>query len=277
MFQKDQLLSTSDYSIFHKVQGNRKISKSHVETLVKSIEIENRLHLHPIIVKELGGKFYIIDGQHRLEAAAILRIPIYYLYDEGSLETAIIIDQVQRSWKLPDYLNFFCDKKLPEYTAFRTHMLSYGMNMTSMMSIIGSNMFQIGRVFKQGKLVLKKSAKEFIVKTYECRKHIENKSSGWKATLYRRDFMLALKWFYIMFPGHFNGLLNDLMNHFGEITPKTGKKTYEFDLISLANSNSNNGKKKIIHPSCKKEVEAEEKFHPSDSESDSQIDFDIPA
>ena len=67
-------LKTSDYSIFKKFPGNRDINPLNLRKITNSIKMHNMLDLKPIIVTE---SMEVTDGQHRLEAAKVLGVPIF--------------------------------------------------------------------------------------------------------------------------------------------------------------------------------------------------------
>ncbi|MEK6878376.1 MAG: ParB/Srx family N-terminal domain-containing protein, partial [Nanoarchaeota archaeon] len=67
---------TTDYKMFKKLKGNRNIYKPHLNGLIQSIQEENLLQYNPITI---NSDMEIVDGQHRLEAAKILKLDIYYL------------------------------------------------------------------------------------------------------------------------------------------------------------------------------------------------------
>ena len=69
-----QIHSTSDYSIFKILKGNRAVSELHVRRLAEAIK-EKDLQI-PIIVDD---NLYILDGQHRLEAYKIVGNPVPYI------------------------------------------------------------------------------------------------------------------------------------------------------------------------------------------------------
>ena len=70
------IYKTTDYSQFKFLPGNRKIAGN---ILIESILEKNKLATHPIVVSK---DMFVIDGQHRLDAASSLGIPIYYIIDE---------------------------------------------------------------------------------------------------------------------------------------------------------------------------------------------------
>lgn len=98
----------TDYSKFNLISGNRPVQ---VKELLESIQEKNLLESHPILVTK---DFEIIDGQHRLECARILRVPIYYIVDENLDEDDIPRCQVQKNWKVDNFLEFYKRYK-PDY------------------------------------------------------------------------------------------------------------------------------------------------------------------
>ncbi|MBF9222525.1 ParB N-terminal domain-containing protein [Hymenobacter ruricola] len=54
---------------------NRMVDQRHVRKLVAQIAKENLLHIKPLDVTANLG---VIDGQHRLAAARLLGLPIFY-------------------------------------------------------------------------------------------------------------------------------------------------------------------------------------------------------
>lgn len=113
-----QIYSTSDYSMFNFLNGNRDLKQLHVERLKKSFESDYLLS--PIIVNE---KFIIIDGQHRFNAAKAMGLPIYFIIVEGyGLEEVQLLNTTNEKWNNMDRLKSFCDKGYPEYIKMREFM-----------------------------------------------------------------------------------------------------------------------------------------------------------
>lgn len=100
---------TTDYTIFNKLSGNRTLKENYLRRLTNSIQNDNQLHLHPIIVDK---NFDIIDGQHRLQAAKHLGVPVYYIKDENVKSTHVIrANATQETWKLADYVQFYAENE----------------------------------------------------------------------------------------------------------------------------------------------------------------------
>lgn len=104
--------STKDYKMFKYMTDNRPIDKGHVNRLIASIKSRNLLEYTPIIVDKT---FNVIDGQHRLEAAKALGVPIYYKVQESNDAADIIHLNIAKSWNIIDFFNFFVKHKYPEY------------------------------------------------------------------------------------------------------------------------------------------------------------------
>ncbi|MFA6057269.1 MAG: ParB N-terminal domain-containing protein [Taibaiella sp.] len=108
---------TINYDQFKHLATNRPVDRAHVVQLVKRITKKNLLHLNPILVNR---EMEIIDGQHRLEAAKFLKLPIYFTVD-GSVSQDDIADMnsAKKNWQLADYLNFYANKGVHEYLKFK--------------------------------------------------------------------------------------------------------------------------------------------------------------
>ena len=95
-----QLKSTKTYSIFNKVIGNRDLNSKNLNRIKDSI---NQIGLQvPILVNENKS---IIDGQHRLQAAKELQIPITYIISNESCEDNIDQLQISKKWTAYDFCN----------------------------------------------------------------------------------------------------------------------------------------------------------------------------
>lgn len=103
---------TTDYALFKFRSDNRPENKPYIKRLVESIRSKNLLEFRPIYVNK---HYEIIDGQHRLLAAEILGVPIYYQINEQFKPEDIIIANTSKSWGAQDYLNFYYKNGHIEY------------------------------------------------------------------------------------------------------------------------------------------------------------------
>lgn len=145
-----RILETNNYNQFKHFPSNRPIKEY---ALVDSIQQKNLLHLNPIMVTK---DFYIVDGQHRLEAAKILDIPIYYVVDPHLTEDDIaILNFNQKSWVIGNFLNFFVGKKISDYIFLDRIMREYKLPLHFVVYSAlarGSDCYQY---FKSGKISIK--------------------------------------------------------------------------------------------------------------------------
>ena len=104
---------TKDYDMFKYREDNRvKIVQRHVSQLVESIKARNLLELRPITVNQ---EMEVMDGQHRLEAAKILGVHIYYQVEKSLKPIDIITLNVAKRWTMSDYVNYYSKNGYVEY------------------------------------------------------------------------------------------------------------------------------------------------------------------
>jgi ParB-like nuclease family protein len=120
--------------MFKKNQLNRAIVQTNLQKVMASIKAKNLLQFRPIIINE---NFEVIDGQHRLEAAKILGVEIYYEIDRDShAEDMILLNMHQRSWGLDDYLNFYLQSGKEEYRKFEEFTQLEGLSMRQALNFL---------------------------------------------------------------------------------------------------------------------------------------------
>lgn len=116
----NQILQTKDYSQFRVSLYNRELNERHIQKLIKSIEANNLLALNPIIV---NSQMEVVDGQHRLEAASRLNLPIYYV-QLGDDSTGVIatLNATQKAWGLVEFVKFYAKHGKPNYIRLKQLM-----------------------------------------------------------------------------------------------------------------------------------------------------------
>jgi len=126
---------TENYEIFKKHSQNREINERVVLRLMNSIKTRNLLEYRPLLVNK---KMEVIDGQHRLEAAKRLCIPIYYTVEEEiDIHDMITLNQTASLWNLEDYLNYYCQSGSEEYQKLKKFMDTYNLSIDLTISILG--------------------------------------------------------------------------------------------------------------------------------------------
>ena len=99
---------TTDYDIFGTHKSNREVDMRHVRRLAQEISKKNLLHLNPIIV---DAGMAIIDGQHRLAAARLLGVSIFWEQDDTiSKEDIAMLNSNKKNWAVMDYIKFHTEE-----------------------------------------------------------------------------------------------------------------------------------------------------------------------
>ncbi|MGI4871274.1 MAG: CHC2 zinc finger domain-containing protein, partial [Janthinobacterium lividum] len=111
---------TTDYARFHLLPENRKVDPKHVRKLVDMIQKHNLLHLKPLdVTPDLG----VIDGQHRLEAARELGLPIFYKVGQQLSDADIsTLNMAGKNWTGGYWLKYHAVKGKPAYVALADFM-----------------------------------------------------------------------------------------------------------------------------------------------------------
>lgn len=108
---------TSDYAYFKLVATNRPIDKNHVKRLKIAIVKKNLLALNPILV---NSHMEVIDGQHRLQAAKELKLPIFFIMsDQVGQEDISALNTNKKMWQLGDYVQYHAKNGKAPYKALQ--------------------------------------------------------------------------------------------------------------------------------------------------------------
>lgn len=143
--------STNQYDLFKQLDTNRKVDRVHVAKLVRAIRAKNLLHLNPIVV---DSEMNIIDGQHRLQAAKQLRVPVYYTKDNKvSQDDIASMNSNKKNWTLTDYINFYVNKGVPDFVKFNKLREKYpDMAVAMLMIICSAGGKRNGNLAREGEL-----------------------------------------------------------------------------------------------------------------------------
>jgi len=111
--KKIEIHGTYDYDMFKFYKSNR--PPQHWPKIAQSIKKRDRTHYKPILV---GSNYHIIDGQGRFTACKSLNLPIYYIIGHDlDEEDIILLNLGQENWTPYNFLNFYVDKRKPDYLA----------------------------------------------------------------------------------------------------------------------------------------------------------------
>lgn len=183
-----KIYETTNYEMFQLRKDNRPIKDQNVNALIKSIK--NMGLRHPIAV---DSKYRVQDGQHRLQACRALKIPVAYIVDENTMNTAEIaeLQSASKGWNHDDYAHSFGttdngdDYKL--YQEFKTLYPEFSHSVVLIMLT--------GIKHSNGKLIEDFKKGSFQVKNYSRAKQTAEtvkKLSPFYKGYSRRSFILAI-------------------------------------------------------------------------------------
>lgn len=126
---------TDNYEQFKRIIGNRPVKMNHVNGLIKSINKNNLLSVFPMVVTR---DMYIIDGQHRLEAAKANKWSIYYIQAQRELDDIIValVNTNHVSWKPYNFLHFFAERGNEQYLFIEECLEKYKISLSNFIGLI---------------------------------------------------------------------------------------------------------------------------------------------
>ena len=148
-----KVYSTTEYSKFKKLRGNRAINELHVRRLVEAIK-EKDLQI-PIIVDQ---DMNVLDGQHRLDAYKIVGNPIFYIVkDRFVLQDVRNVNSVARKWTLTEYLMSYCKLGKKDYQLLEWFHRTYEFGIAECFAMLngkGYTNVAILKEFRKGDFVI---------------------------------------------------------------------------------------------------------------------------
>lgn len=144
-----KIYSTLDHRVFRFDPLNRPVDMDRARKIADEIEKDNNLLLeYPIIVNR---DFVVIDGQHRLHAAIMANVAIYYVVSDV-MDMDKAADAVGRTvgWKMADYLHHWVAKGNADYVQLERFWKEYPwLNISVLARICSSNNYKTD-LFKSG-------------------------------------------------------------------------------------------------------------------------------
>jgi len=131
----NRVKETTDYTIFERSSQNRNLSIPQVNRLRRSMHQNGFLLSFPISCIEDGnGVLLVTDGQHRLEAAKALGIPVYYVIEEKSVDPSVI--PTQKKWTAADFLNRYAAAGNETYLYIKQVAQHFGVSSTTAAALL---------------------------------------------------------------------------------------------------------------------------------------------
>ena len=139
---------TKDYNIFKKMSGNRALDPCNLKKVINSIRLSNLLEHRPILV---NAKMEVIDGQHRLEAAKVLGLEIYYtVKNDASPDDMHILNSAQKVWGLDDHLSFHASTGKLNFQKLAKFCEKKGIRVIDFLTLSGLRNATCTKTFKNG-------------------------------------------------------------------------------------------------------------------------------
>lgn len=190
------ILETSDYTQFKKHPANRDVDEKSIDRLAEAIQKKNLLKSHPVVVDK---EFYIIDGQHRIEACKKLQIPVTFIVDETiTPEDMITLNTNSKSWNMDNFLNFYVSKGKQDYILLDQfiHREKFPINI-ALRLLNGNRNGSFYKDYKDGnyKFPNPKELEEVLLKQLQINQvinYVKTKTSGMKTYLDRVTFYGAM-------------------------------------------------------------------------------------
>lgn len=238
----EQVEKTQDYTKFNLLSGNRPIDKGHLRKLKKSIEENNRLNLHPIIVNK---NFEIIDGQHRLQAAKELGVDIYYIKSDTINDDHLIESNVnQKSFEAENYIEYFSTKnKLPDYVELRNYMNMTKLKPKAILTLIlGSVSTEILQFLKTGKFKLPKDKayEKHILSYLDFMAYVNDKRVKPISMFSNHYFTKAYRWICLTNGFEYEVFVKKLDQRWFDLKPQRGAEEWYRLLLSIYNFKNHN-------------------------------------
>jgi len=233
---------TKEYSQFKILDGNRPIEKYHIKKLIKSIENDNRLNLHPIIVNK---DFYVIDGQHRLEAAKSLGVEIFFIQSENINDLHVIECNVnQKSWEVENYIDYFAVKeRKAEYIQLKEMMKSSRLKpkalLTLILGVVSSNILDF---LKTGKFKFpqKDNSSDILCFYFDFLAYAKDKRLKPISMFTNHNFTRAIRWIFMTSGFDASLFFKKLDLRWFDLKPQRSAEDWYSLLISIYNFKNHN-------------------------------------
>ena len=154
-YATEKVGTTKDYSVFKYFDRNRVISKNHVEELRK--DMKQRGQLERVIVNE---KWYVIDGQHRIEARKLDKQPVDFRIKRGaSIVDVTAINNSAKIWNNAAWLRNYSHEEHANNRPYRQYAefkREHGFTESICMALLSEDFHDYGRkAFKKGDFKVK--------------------------------------------------------------------------------------------------------------------------
>ncbi len=234
------IMSTSDHDMFQFDPTQRPANPAWVKKLASLIKANNLLADWPIIVDR---NYTILDGQHRLLAAKLLGVPIYFKYAKSMTAGDVAgVNNANRNWTYEDRLHSYAAQGKRDYQAlqkFMAHWPDFSLEICRILLAEGMNRDGDAQAFKDGQYKIKNI--NFGIKMARHLSAMKKYTKLWK----RRYFVQAVVWMAKQPEYDQKRMLQRMSYQTEALLPQTGVEQYVSMLERIYNYRSN--KDKIVY------------------------------
>lgn len=234
----EQVQKTKNYAQFKYLLGNRPIDRYHLRKLRESIENNNHLNLHPIIVNQ---DFEIIDGQHRFEVARDLGLDVYFIKSDIIKDEHLIDCNVnQKSFEVENFIEFFAIKeKNPEYIQLKAILKSSGLKPKALLTLVlgTANPHVLGFI-KTGKFKFPESQDHTqIMDSYmDFLEYVKDKRIKPFGMFSNHNFARAFRWLFLTTGFNMQIFFNKFDNQWFKLRPQATSQDWYNLLLEIYNN-----------------------------------------
>lgn len=147
------LQQTKNYDLFKKHPSNRPLVEAIIQRLMTALSEKNDLKTHPLLI---NTSMQVFDGQHRLEAAKRLELPVFYVIDKHLVDADMVrLNANQSPWKLQDYHNYYVTQGVQDYKDLDVFLKEHSITIGAYMRMAGyARKTNRAAMFKAGKFVM---------------------------------------------------------------------------------------------------------------------------
>lgn len=120
--------SSSDYSQFRMITGNRQLDEAKIKRIKSDIMNGlDMLRFCPILVHNEKETLQIVDGQHRFWVAKTMKKPVHFIIVEKEIGLSAIakMNSNQEKWKTEDFINCYTVLGNENYQILKDFMEKY--------------------------------------------------------------------------------------------------------------------------------------------------------
>lgn len=219
--------ATTNYDMFSMFSDNRDLKEPNVLKIVTSFK-KGKID-SPIIVNE---EYKVVDGQHRLEAAKRLGVPIAYIVIPGlTIEDCRRMNAFSSVWNTLTYIDSYAKSGNESYMMLQDLLNKYSnIGLAAVYHAVTGveDQHKNGRIY-QGKFEMTKEQKEHAIQILDYENRFYEISKNIKGS--KLQFFLAIEYAYLN-ESVDNEIMFKAMSTYGETMNGFSKKVDALDVIS---------------------------------------------